>query len=116
MIAKLRHPNIVTLYDSGVTTDGRHYFAMEYVRGVTLDTYVRKSITASSASGSEDQTIRLRNLDTRRCTQVLTGHSRAVRSFSLYHGRKPTLQQGRGYVGHDPGDAGRDADQWKPLQ
>ena len=42
LIAKLRHPNIVTLYESGVSRDGRHYFAMEYIRGRPLDAYLRE--------------------------------------------------------------------------
>lgn len=40
LIAALRHPNIVVIHDSGIT-QGRHYFAMEYVRGQPLDTHVR---------------------------------------------------------------------------
>lgn len=36
LISRLRHPNIVTLYDSGVVR-GRHYFAMEFVDGLLLD-------------------------------------------------------------------------------
>jgi eukaryotic-like serine/threonine-protein kinase len=39
LVAGLRHPNIVTIFDSGVTPDGRHYYAMEYVDGVALDEY-----------------------------------------------------------------------------
>ena len=31
------HPNIVKLHDSAVTTDGHHYYTMEYVPGVDLD-------------------------------------------------------------------------------
>ncbi|MEM7228400.1 MAG: protein kinase [Planctomycetota bacterium] len=41
LVASLRHPNIVTVFDSGVTPDGRHFLAMEYVDGVPLDTFVR---------------------------------------------------------------------------
>ena len=37
LIAGLRHPNIVTLFDSGVTSQGRHYYAMEFVDGVSLN-------------------------------------------------------------------------------
>ena len=40
LVAGLRHPNIVTVYDSGVNEDGRHWFAMEYLDGDTLDEYV----------------------------------------------------------------------------
>jgi tetratricopeptide (TPR) repeat protein/predicted Ser/Thr protein kinase len=41
LVAQFRHPGIVTLYESGVTADGRHYLVMEFVHGATLDAYVR---------------------------------------------------------------------------
>ena len=31
------HPNIVTIFDAGVTDDGRPYLVMEYMPGGTLD-------------------------------------------------------------------------------
>ena len=40
LVAGLRHPNIVTVYDSGVTEDARHWFAMEYLDGDRLDEYI----------------------------------------------------------------------------
>ena len=39
LIARLRHPNIVTVYDSGIV-NGRPYFAMEYVDGMSIDDYI----------------------------------------------------------------------------
>jgi serine/threonine protein kinase len=39
LVAGLRHPHIVTLFDSGVTPEGFHYFAMEYIDGVPLNRY-----------------------------------------------------------------------------
>ncbi|AUX35513.1 MULTISPECIES: serine/threonine-protein kinase [Sorangium] len=36
VLADLNHPNIVRLYDAGVTTDGVMYIAMEHVDGVSL--------------------------------------------------------------------------------
>lgn len=35
-LAKLNHPNIVTVFDSGHTEAGEYYFVMEYVDGVNL--------------------------------------------------------------------------------
>lgn len=40
-LARLRHPNIGSIYESGRTEDGQHFFAMELVRGTTLDVYLR---------------------------------------------------------------------------
>ncbi len=39
--AGLRHPNIVTVFESGETADGRPFVAMEFVNGVPIDRYVR---------------------------------------------------------------------------
>lgn len=37
VVASLKHPGIVAIYDSGVTPDGRLYFVMEHVAGKPLD-------------------------------------------------------------------------------
>ena len=42
LLAKLKHPNIVSLYDAGRTSDGRPFFAMEYVSGRRLAEYVHE--------------------------------------------------------------------------
>lgn len=41
--ANLRHRNIVTVYDSGVTASGELYYVMDYVQGLSLDAFVRKN-------------------------------------------------------------------------
>src|SRR5262249_18329302 len=43
LVASLRHPNIVGIYDSGTTADGWPYFVMEYIDGVALDAYLNAS-------------------------------------------------------------------------
>jgi len=40
LIAGVRHPHIVTVFDSGVTAEGRPYYVMEYIHGKTLDAYL----------------------------------------------------------------------------
>jgi len=40
-LARLRHPNIAAIHESGHSDDGHDYFAMELVRGETLDVWVR---------------------------------------------------------------------------
>lgn len=42
LTSELSHPNTVSLYDYGQTTDGIYYYAMEYVDGVTLHELVRR--------------------------------------------------------------------------
>ncbi len=39
LAAQLKHPNIIPIYDSG-TCDGRMYYAMEYVRGRSLNDHL----------------------------------------------------------------------------
>ncbi len=41
-LARLKHPDIGAIYESGRTADGQHFFAMELVRGETLDKYLEK--------------------------------------------------------------------------
>lgn len=43
LAASLHHPNIVTIFDSGVSR-GQYYFSMEYIRGKTLDDYVNDQL------------------------------------------------------------------------
>jgi eukaryotic-like serine/threonine-protein kinase len=41
-LARLRHPNIGAIYESGRTEEGQHFFAMELVQGDHLDVYLAK--------------------------------------------------------------------------
>jgi len=43
ILARLRHPNIASLYDGGVTADGSPYFAMEYVEGERITDYADRA-------------------------------------------------------------------------
>lgn len=42
IVAQLRHPNIVSIFDSGQTPDGLPYFVMEYIEGLLFDDHVRE--------------------------------------------------------------------------
>ncbi|MCK4340246.1 MAG: protein kinase [Phycisphaerae bacterium] len=68
LAASLRHPNIVTILDSGLSL-GRYYFAMEYIDGVRLDRYL-----AQKRLSLEDTLI----LFERVCTAVNFAHQRGV--------------------------------------
>jgi serine/threonine protein kinase len=39
-LARLEHPNIGAIYEAGRTDEGQHFFAMELVRGETLDVHL----------------------------------------------------------------------------
>jgi len=41
LVASLKHPNIVSIFDSGETADGRQFCVMDYVRGMPFDRYVK---------------------------------------------------------------------------
>jgi eukaryotic-like serine/threonine-protein kinase len=41
ILAALSHPNIASLYDAGLATDGQPYLALEYVEGRRIDEYCR---------------------------------------------------------------------------
>lgn len=46
LVASMKHPNIVTVYDSGTTTDGRQYCVMDYVAGLPLDEHLRRNVSS----------------------------------------------------------------------
>jgi serine/threonine protein kinase/WD40 repeat protein len=41
LVASLKHPNIIAVFDSGVAPDGHPYYVMDYVRGLPITQYVR---------------------------------------------------------------------------
>ncbi len=47
-LARLKHPGIAAIYESGRTPDGQHFFAMELVRGDTLKGYLEKTETGGA--------------------------------------------------------------------
>jgi serine/threonine protein kinase/Tfp pilus assembly protein PilF len=54
-LGRLKHPNIAAIYESGHTAEGHDFFAMELVRGQTLDRWL-----ASRPSAVTDAELRLR--------------------------------------------------------
>lgn len=68
LAASLKHPNIVTILDSGIS-QGRYYFAMEYIDGPRLDQYFRSEKPAMR------QTLELFE---RICSAVNFAHQRGV--------------------------------------
>jgi WD40 repeat protein/tRNA A-37 threonylcarbamoyl transferase component Bud32 len=69
LAAALRHPNIVTVFDSGTSAEGRHFCAMEFVDGAPLGEYL------SSNRLSVQDTLRL---FTRICSAVEYAHLHGI--------------------------------------
>jgi serine/threonine protein kinase/Tfp pilus assembly protein PilF len=59
--ARLRHPNIVSVFESGTASDGCPFVAMEFVEGVPLDRFVRDRHADSRRSDRAriDEAVRL---------------------------------------------------------
>ncbi len=73
-LGRLKHPNIAAIYESGHTEDGRDFFAMELVRGVTLDRWLAER---PSPVTSDELKLRLR-LFAALCQAVHYAHQRGV--------------------------------------
>ncbi|MGQ0721115.1 MAG: tetratricopeptide repeat protein [Candidatus Eiseniibacteriota bacterium] len=51
-LARLEHPDIGAIYEAGRTDDGRHFFAMELVRGKTLGAYLQERTSPRGLDGA----------------------------------------------------------------
>jgi serine/threonine protein kinase len=73
-LARLRHPNIAAIYESGHTDDGHDFFAMELVPGVTLDVWLASRPTAIDTAELELRLGLFRSI----CDAVHYAHQRGV--------------------------------------
>lgn len=80
LVAAMRHPHIVTLYESGDTADGRRYFAMELIRGRPLnEAWHGQKMAARRESPRDVATIRhVLALFIQICDAVQYAHQRGV--------------------------------------
>ena len=75
-LARLKHPGIAAIYESGLTDDGQHYFAMELVRGIPLLDYVKgRRRTVAQSPGSIRQRL---ELFLKICDAISYAHQRGV--------------------------------------
>jgi len=74
ILARLKHPNIAAIYDAGRTEEGEHFFAMELVRGSTLDVFLRDR---SSTPDETETRLRLKLFQSI-CDAVNYAHQRGV--------------------------------------
>lgn len=68
LVANMQHNNIVTIYDSGIA-QGQYYYAMEYIVGSPLDSYVKKN---------ELSTLKIMELCGKVCSAIAYAHQRGV--------------------------------------
>ncbi|MCC6676311.1 MAG: protein kinase [Phycisphaerales bacterium] len=78
MAAGLRHPNIVTVHDSGYTPDGRCALVMEYIEGVHLDRWSR-SLDGDRSRNARRRALRARlGVMIKVCDAVLYAHQHSI--------------------------------------
>jgi serine/threonine-protein kinase len=77
LLARLSHPNIARLLDGGVTEEGRPFFAMEYVEGISIAAYCQRNGLAV------DQILRL-------FLQVVAAVSYLHRNLIVHRDLKPS--------------------------
>jgi non-specific serine/threonine protein kinase/serine/threonine-protein kinase len=76
-LARLKHPNIAAIYDAGRTEDGEHFFAMELVRGATLDKFLGERTGILDILDEAEIRFRLRLFQSI-CDAVNYAHQRGV--------------------------------------
>lgn len=52
VLARLDHPGVVPIHDSGILADGRAFYVMKLVRGEVLDEFLSREDDANSANGN----------------------------------------------------------------
>jgi serine/threonine protein kinase/Tfp pilus assembly protein PilF len=74
-LARLKHPSIAAIYETGRTEQGEHFFAMELVRGVPLLQYMQSGEHGSSTQAETEKRLRL---FCKICEAVNYAHQRGV--------------------------------------
>jgi non-specific serine/threonine protein kinase/serine/threonine-protein kinase len=94
-LARLKHPGIAAIYESGRTDEGQHFFAMELVRGETLTAYLKKRSGPGSPMTPEEVRERL-YLFRKVCDAVSYAHQRGVLHRDLKPGNILVQRPGPG--------------------
>ena len=97
LVAQLHHPNVVTVFDSGLTPDGRYYIVMELIEGLTLDRFLRGGEEASTQTGRRRTEFILR-LFAKIADAVQHAHSKGIIHRDLKPGNIMVDQRGEPHV------------------
>ncbi|KAL5367822.1 coatomer complex beta [Cryptosporidium parvum] len=81
-------PNICSLVNNTVNTP--KYSLTGHEGGINCLAYSPSAEKPYIATGSDDKTVRVWDYQTKQCIQVLTGHTKAVRSV-IYHNQLPLI-------------------------
>jgi tRNA A-37 threonylcarbamoyl transferase component Bud32 len=93
VLAALEHPNIVGILDTGVTSGGGQFIAMNYVAGVTLEEYMK----SRQRSDSPDPA-RLLRLFLKICAAVNVAHVRGIVHRDLKPGNIRIDERGEPHI------------------
>ena len=91
LVSSLRHPGIVTVFDTGRAPDGRDYLVMEWIEGQPIDAFVRAEVR-SAAGGRAGCTGRGRRR--RRAPAGLSATSSPATSSSTRRARRSSTSAG----------------------
>ena len=75
---QLEHPNIVPVYDLGIDEAGKPFYAMKYVRGITLRTVLNDLLNLKSDAITQFPLGRLLTVFQKACDAVAFAHSKGV--------------------------------------
>jgi eukaryotic-like serine/threonine-protein kinase len=78
-LARLKHPSIAAIYESGSTEEGQHYFAMELVQGRSLSDVLEEKGAARSQADVRLRLVLFRKI----CAAVAYAHQRGVIHLDL---------------------------------
>ena len=91
VLGRLRHANIVRIFDSSVA-DGRFYYVMDYIPGLPLDAHVRQALPTLS---SRDELVQL---FVKICDAVNAAHLRGIIHRDLKPGNIRVDREGEPFV------------------
>jgi serine/threonine protein kinase len=75
-LARLKHPGIAAIYESGRTEEGQHFFAMELVTGSTVGAYIHRVLPSRPPSAAEIKRVVV--LFVKICDAIAYAHQRGV--------------------------------------